>query len=79
MNGNLDIEVQDVLNKIRKENGRKYILLRVNYFGFSDKNEEMLFEIVRNMNGLLLEDNAHGFFTYHFRLNHFCDATFFAT
>lgn len=73
----LSIDLEDVAKKIVSTNSN-FILLKVNYFGFCDNREEELFNIVKNSRGILLEDNAHGFFSYLTKDKHFCDVTFFS-
>lgn len=78
MNDGLYIDIPDVLELVESSSGQPFILLKVNYFGFTDPNEQLLFDIVKNFKGYVLEDNAHGFFTYQARFEHFCDAAFFS-
>lgn len=78
MTPDLRIDMSDVFKLAELSSNCPFILLKVNYFGFVDPNEQLLFEIIKNFGGYVLEDNAHGFFTYQARLEHFCDATFFS-
>lgn len=55
-----------------------FVFLKVNYFGFSDPAEEEIYKFVKGSGGIVLEDNAHGFFSFHRRGEHFCDASFFS-
>ncbi|MEY8562510.1 hypothetical protein AALA21_05585 [Eggerthellaceae bacterium 3-80] len=78
MTDDLRIDIFDAFDAINNKAGTPFVFLKVNYFGFSDPCEETLYQAVKQAGGILLEDNAHGFFTYHARLHHLCDATFFS-
>lgn len=78
MTDDLRIDTLDAFDAINSKAGTPFVFLKVNYFGFSDPCEETLYHAVKQAGGILLEDNAHGFFTYHARLRHLCDATFFS-
>lgn len=59
---NLTIDKKDLCGKIDAD---KCLVLVVNYFGFRDPAiEEIVYEI-KSKNAWILEDNAHGFYTYH--------------
>lgn len=78
MTSNLFIDVVDAFDLIVRHRGNPFVFLKVNYFGFSDPCEIALYDAVKNSGGLLLEDNAHGYFTFQERSKHYCDATFFS-
>ncbi|MBC5583484.1 hypothetical protein H8S61_04655 [Eggerthella sp. NSJ-70] len=78
MTNDLRIDVTDVARIVRDLGERTFIFLQVNYFGFVDPSERIVYKIVKNAGGIVLEDNAHSFFTYHYRQNHYCDACFFS-
>ena len=56
----------------------KSILLIVNYFGFRDKNIERVIEIAKKHDCVIIEDNAHGFYTYFCNAPLSTDITFFS-
>lgn len=56
----------------------KSAVLIVNYFGFRDSNYSLICDYIRNHSGLLVEDNAHGFYTYYNSGYCKADATFFS-
>lgn len=78
MTSDLCINYDDLLNRISKLNTCKFVVLIVNYFGFIDSNIGQVCNLIRNHSGWIVEDNAHGFFTYHFAEKTFSDATFFS-
>lgn len=53
-------------------------VLIVNYFGFRDINYQELCKYAHNQNAIIVEDNAHGFFTYYNCTSCYSDATFFS-
>lgn len=63
LNASLETDVADLTTEISKLNGLSFVLLRVNYFGFVDPKAKQIYELVKNANGFLIEDNAHAFFT----------------
>lgn len=78
MDGNLNIDFEDLLFKMMRFGNKKFAVLIVNYFGFVDPYIEMIYEKIRVQNGWIIEDNAHGFFTS-LNSKHSCaDATFFS-
>lgn len=78
MTDNLEVDILDAMRLIELNQDNGFIFLKVNYFGFSDSNEERLYDEVKARGGVLLEDNAHSFFSYMMRQDHFCDACFFS-
>ncbi|AQU80223.1 DegT/DnrJ/EryC1/StrS family aminotransferase [Planococcus faecalis] len=78
MTSDLNIDVNDLSSKIKEVDHGKSAVLLVNYFGFVDPGLNEIVNIVREFSGLIIEDNAHGFFTYHHTLEKFSDATFFS-
>ena len=56
----------------------KSILLIVNYFGFRDPSIKVLIKTAHERNCIVLEDNAHGFYTYFSKGSVGADATFFS-
>jgi len=78
MDVNLNIKLDDLKNKIQKSGNQDFAVLVVNYFGFKDPKINTLYEFIKLNNGLIIEDNAHGFFTHMYSSNTFPDATFFS-
>lgn len=54
------------------------ILLIVNYFGFRDKNINKIINFAHKKSCVVIEDNAHGFFTYHLNEKVNSDFSFFS-
>lgn len=65
MTSMLEIDVGAFKDDLEKES----ILLIVNYFGFRDKNVDMVIKVAREKECVIIEDNAHGFYTF------FCNGT----
>ncbi len=62
MNFDLYIDENDLYEKVNTE---KSLVLLVNYFGFRDNRiNEIIFRL-KQRNVFIMEDNAHGFFTWH--------------
>jgi selenocysteine lyase/cysteine desulfurase len=78
MTSDLSIDINDLSNRIKKIENDKFAVLAVNYFGFVDLRIEDVADIVKQYSGWLIEDNAHGFFTYQYTEENFSDATFFS-
>lgn len=78
MTSDLSINVDDLTDRIRNLKNDKFLVLNVNYFGFVDVNINQVTKIVRENNGWIIEDNAHGFFTYQYSADIDSDATFFS-
>lgn len=76
MDANLQINFEN-LKELLKVYPESAVLI-VNYFGFRDSNYAQICDYVQNHYGLLVEDNAHGFYTYY--NSGFCkaDTTFFS-
>lgn len=65
----------DYLNSIITEQS---ILLVVNYFGFRDENIADIISLAKEKNVIVIEDNAHGFYTYFCNDRVGSDLTFFS-
>jgi len=78
MDGDLNIDFDDLISKIMKLEHEKFAVLAVNYFGFIDPNIEKIYSKIREQNGWIIEDNAHGFFTSLYSNHSSADATFFS-
>ena len=75
----MDRELNIVLSDLRKKiaDGRSLVIL-VNYFGFRDVNFNEVCRSIKEKSGYILEDNAHGLFTYYRYPNYYADATIFS-
>lgn len=62
MTYDLMIDEDDLFQKVNDE---KSLVLIVNYFGFRDKKASSIIEKLNKRNVYIMEDNAHGFFTWH--------------
>lgn len=78
MTSALDIDYKDLFDRIEKTESKKFAVLVVNYFGFVDSKIKDIYQVVKKHSGWLIEDNAHGFFTYQCIQECFSDATFFS-
>ncbi|CAM5185061.1 hypothetical protein UACE39S_01445 [Ureibacillus acetophenoni] len=78
MNFNLNINIEDLTRKIKNLEAGKFAVLIVNYFGFIDDQIKEVVNIIREHSGWIIEDNAHGFFTYYSIEEKYSDATFFS-
>lgn len=74
MSQNLMINVEYLKDILRERS----ILLIVNYFGFRDEKVREIVEIAHKRQCIVLEDNAHGFFTYFCEERINSDFTFFS-
>ncbi len=74
MTADLEIDTNDLETKLLC----KSILLIVNYFGFRDKNIKRIIENAKNKDCVVIEDNAHGFFTFFCNERAGSDFTFFS-
>lgn len=78
MNSQLDIDLDDLEQRIRNLSSRNFAVLIVNYFGFIDPRIEELSSEIKRHKGWIIEDNAHGFFTNLYSNIGLSDATFFS-
>ena len=62
MSKELSIDVDDLTEKI---DSAKCLVFIVNYFGFRDPQIDKVVCRIKEKKAWILEDNAHGFFTYH--------------
>lgn len=72
----LNIDCDDLFARIATAG--KFAVLVVNYFGFIDSRIKEITDAVKWHSGWLIEDNAHGFFTYQYTEETYSDATFFS-
>ncbi|WHY33858.1 aminotransferase class V-fold PLP-dependent enzyme [Cytobacillus firmus] len=78
MTPDLNIDLNDLSQRIEDIGKSKFAVLAVNYFGFIDLRIKEVADTVKKKSGLLIEDNAHGFFTYQYTEENHSDATFFS-
>jgi len=78
MTSDLSINCDDLFERIAKSGNDKFAVLVVNYFGFIDSKIKDIAGTVKKHSGWLIEDNAHGFFTYQYTEETYSDATFFS-
>lgn len=78
MTPELNINCNDLQDKIKQLKTNSFAVLVVNYFGFIDPEIKVIANIVKEHSGWLIEDNAHGFFTYQYTEESYSDATFFS-
>lgn len=74
MTRKLMIDVETLIGNLKE----KSILLVVNYFGFRDKNISNVIDIAKEKDCVIIEDNAHGFFTFFCNEPVGSDLTFFS-
>ncbi|OCA84603.1 DegT/DnrJ/EryC1/StrS aminotransferase family protein [Bacillus sp. FJAT-27986] len=78
MTPDLNIDLKDLTKRIEDIGTDRFAVLAVNYFGFIDLRIKEVADTVKKESGWLIEDNAHGFFTYQFIDGNYSDATFFS-
>lgn len=78
MTSDLSINCDDLFERIAKLETNKFAVLVVNYFGFIDARIKDISCEIKEHSGWLIEDNAHGFFTYQYTEETYSDATFFS-
>ncbi len=74
MTGDLAIDPEGLIRQLRPRS----ILLIVNYFGFRDRNAAALIRAAGDKGCAVIEDNAHGFFTFFCHGPVGADLTFFS-
>lgn len=74
MTKDLAIDIDTLQDRLSE----KSILLIVNYFGFRDKQIEALIKSAKEKDCVIVEDNAHGFFTFFCHGSIGADITFFS-
>lgn len=78
MTCDLRVDLCDLAEKIKGCGVGGFAVLVVNYFGFVDPDITAVTDVIREHSGWIVEDNAHGFFTYQYSEEVFSDATFFS-
>lgn len=74
MTKDLTIDIDALRNSLSK----KSILLIVNYFGFRDREVKTAIQVAKEKECVVIEDNAHGFFTFFCHGSVGADITFFS-
>lgn len=74
MTRELSVDTDSLYQKIRDHS----ILLVVSYFGFRDQKLKEIIEYAHSRDCIVLEDNAHGFYTYFCKGSAGADAAFFS-
>jgi len=62
LDGHLNINVKDLKSRIKKNQGNA--LLIIHYFGFRDRNLEVIKQYAKKYNMIIIEDFAHAFFSF---------------
>ena len=78
MTSELNINHGDLVERIAKVENQNFAVLIVNYFGFVDTDIHKISGTIKEYSGWIIEDNAHGYFTYQNSNEVFSDATFFS-
>lgn len=78
MTRDLDIDLIDLTDKIVEHRAGGFAVLVVNYFGFVDPNIRAIARAIKERSGWIIEDSAHGFFTYQYTEEIHSDAAFFS-
>lgn len=74
MDRKLNIKFEDLKRRITPSS----ILLVINYFGFRDNNLKDIIEYAHQNKCVVIEDNAHAFYTYHLSKPYKSDISFFS-
>ncbi|MGD9678853.1 MAG: DegT/DnrJ/EryC1/StrS family aminotransferase [Vulcanibacillus sp.] len=74
----IEIDFNDLKKKVVFINTEKTAVLIVNYFGFYDVNIKKIYDYLKRKGIWIIEDNAHGYYTYMLHRKHFSDATFYS-
>lgn len=78
INGGLRIDIRDLYARLKNCRSIPKVLLIVNYFGFPDPNAHEIVREAHKHNVFVIEDNAHGMFTYLISGGIGADASFFS-
>ncbi len=76
MNKDLNIEMADLQNRLLEN--EKGILLLIHYFGFIDPNYSEVKKLAKELGYIIVEDYAHGLFTFLCGVDHDFDYAFFS-
>lgn len=74
----LRVDTNDLYNRLKQDCYSPRVLLLVNYFGFPDINAREIVQEAHQNGVLVIEDNAHGMYTYLRRGGIGADASFFS-
>lgn len=74
----LQIDMDSVRAALEQIKGNPFVLLRMDYYGFTDKNAESLYRLVHEYGGYVLEDNAHSIPNSRDLFGFWSDAVFYA-
>lgn len=74
----LKIDIEDLYSRFRRDPSVPKALLLVNYFGFPDPGVQEIVRAARKMGIIVIEDNAHGMYTYLRSGGIGADASFFS-
>ncbi len=74
----LDRQLKIQKNRLVESLQDHSILLLVNYFGFRDEQSSEIIHLAHDRNCIVIEDNAHGFYTYFCNGSCGSDVTFFS-
>jgi len=78
MTADLNIDLNGFERLLCELKNVRFVLLLVNYFGFVDANAFTVANLARLHGGVVVEDNAHAFFSYQFRERDMSDIVFFS-
>lgn len=78
MDIDLNIDINNLYEKIYNLDNSNFAILIVNYFGFIDPNIKEISSKIKEKSGWIIEDNAHGFFTNMYSNHSYADASFFS-
>ena len=74
----LQIDMASVRTALESIKGQSFVLLRMDYYGFTDSNAEALYQLVHEYGGYVLEDNAHSIPDSRDIFGFWSDAVFYA-
>lgn len=75
----LHIDMESVRMALESVKGQPFLLLRMDYYGFTDQRAEELYRLVHEYGGYVLEDNAHSVPKFQDLFGFWSDAAFYAT
>lgn len=75
----LYIDMESVRMILESVKGHPFLLLRMDYYGFTDHSAKALYNLVHEYGGYVLEDNAHSVPSFQNLFGFYSDAVFYAT
>lgn len=75
----LYIDMENVRAVLESVKGHPFLLLRMDYYGFTDPGAVELYNLVHEYGGYVLEDNAHSVPSFQDLFGFYSDAAFYAT